>query len=222
MRHLLLLSTVACGTLSGARPLEPGRHEVGVVLGGPLVELGGTPIPLPNVVVAGRSGLTRLADRPVDLGYGLNVTGLAFGVVSLQSDLGWLAADQAGARPALTVRNGVVLATNPFGPAKADGARVGVWFVDELEVVASWKAREHVFYASVSQFTDVSAPALTLTPALGTSLDPGEPGGLRFQAELSWFAVNQSRQVRSIGFVPGNPGAFGIHLGFAYGFGKTP
>ncbi|MCB9669051.1 MAG: hypothetical protein H6734_06235 [Alphaproteobacteria bacterium] len=220
-RSLLPLSLVACGTLSGARPLEPGQHEVGLVLGGPMLELFGAPIPLPNAVVAGRSGLTRVSGRPLDLGYGLNLTGLPFGVVALHGDVGWMATEQRGAVPAITIRDRLFFANNALGPAKDPEASKAVWAADELAVLASWASHGDVLWLGLSQTTDLTAPGLLLTPSFGGSLDPGEAGGLRLQAELSWYAVNRAPDVASIHFVPGKPGAFGVQLGFAYGFGSA-
>lgn len=211
-----------CSTLSGARPLEPGRHEVGVVLGGPAMELFGAPLPLPNLVVGARSGLGRLAGRPYDLGYGLNATGLPFGIVAAHADLGWLALEGRGAAPAIAVRNKLFLATNlPAAGFKAEGAPVGAWGADQVELIASWRAREHVLYASVAQVTDFGRPGLLLAPAIGGTLDPGEVGGLRLQLEARWWAVNRVHDLALLDWLPGRPGAIGVHLGFAWGFGEA-
>ena len=64
---LALLS--GCATLSSARPLAPGEHEVGVTIGGPVLLFGGAPVPLPNTVVQGRSGVAELGGRPLDIFY---------------------------------------------------------------------------------------------------------------------------------------------------------
>ena len=63
-----------CSTLNTAKPLSPGQHEVAFTLGGPLTQVGGNFIPLPNSVVEGRSGLFHIAERPLDLNYGLYLT----------------------------------------------------------------------------------------------------------------------------------------------------
>ena len=73
-----LTASTGCMTMSGARPLYPGQHQAGVTVGGPMVELG-SPLPLPNAVIEGRSGLTYLNKRPLDLNYGLNATAIALG-----------------------------------------------------------------------------------------------------------------------------------------------
>ena len=147
MRCVPLLLLVGCGTLSGARPLEPGRHEVGLVLGGPLIGLGGVPVPIPNAMLAGRSGLGLLADRPVDLAYGTNLTGLPFGVLTLQGDIGWLLAEQQGFRPAFTVRNALTVTSDALAGGRAEDVERSAWAVDELTVLASWTQKlDHLIH----------------------------------------------------------------------------
>ena len=68
-----------CSTLNTAKPLSPGEHEVAFTLGGPLTQVGGNYIPLPNSVIEGRSGLVNVGERPLDLNYGLYLTPIAFG-----------------------------------------------------------------------------------------------------------------------------------------------
>lgn len=218
---LMLGFLSGCSTLSGARPLEAGQHEVGVVLGGPLFEFG-APLPFPNLVVGARSGLPRLAGRPFDLGYGLNATGLPFGIVSLHGDLGWQLNDQNGAVPAFTVRNKLFFANNLLAANKADGAKRGVWAADEIDLMASWAVKETVLYGSIAQVTDFGYPSLLLVPGVGASIDPGEAGGPRFQIEVRYWAVNRFSNQNSVNWIPQNPGSVGIHLGFAWGFGRTP
>ena len=47
----------ACGTLSASHPLEPGDHQLGVTFGGPFTTSLGPPIPVPNLIAEGRTGL---------------------------------------------------------------------------------------------------------------------------------------------------------------------
>ncbi|MBX2801749.1 MAG: hypothetical protein KTR31_28985 [Myxococcales bacterium] len=216
---LLAAGLIGCGTLSGARPLEPGHHEVGVTLGGPLLRFGG-PLPLPNVVVGARSGLGHIADRPFDLGYGMNLTGLPFGIVALHGDLGWLALAQNGAVPALTVRNKLFFTTNLVAGNKAEGVPRGVWAVDQIDLIASWKVGGSVVYGSLGQVFDLGNPQLVLVPGLGASIDPGREGGVTLQPELRWWAINRSSVQRNVQWVPGTPGAIGVHLGLAVPLGS--
>jgi hypothetical protein len=210
-----------CSTLSGARPLDRGQHEVGAVIGGPMLRFG-VPIPFPNVVVGARSGLPELADRPFDLGYGLNLTGLPYGVLAVHGDLGWQLNDQNGPLPAFTVRNKVFLQTNVIAGNKADGVRRGLALADELDLYASWglnPEQSSLFFVSLAQTLDFVEPSLILTPGIGTEIDPGGRGGWRFQGELRWWAINRGTLSNNAAWIPKNPGAIGIHFGVAYGFG---
>ena len=215
----LALVLAGCSTLSGARPLERGSHEVGFTLGGPLLDQG-APIPLPNLVVGARSGLGTLADRPFDLGYGLNITGLPFGMVAVYGDLGWLVARQNGAVPAVTVRNKLFVVSNAASINKdVELSPRGLWGADQIDVIVSWQAGGSVFHATLGQVFDFGAPSLLLAPGIGASLDPGEPGGVTLQPELRWWGINQVNEQRNIPWVPSRPGALGVHVGLAIPLG---
>lgn len=214
----LLPFLVGCGTLHGARPLHPGQHEVGLTLGGPMLKFGG-PIPLPNAVLGARSGLGHIAGRPLDLGYGMNLTALPFGILSLHGDLGWLAVDQNGAAPAITVRNKLFWTHNVFA-VKSPEVPKEPWGADEVDLILSWKVQEHVFHGTIGQVFDFANPQLNLVAGLGASLDFGKPGGLVLQPELRWWGLNHTSDQRNVQWVPSKPGAIGIHLGFGYRFGK--
>ena len=183
-----------------------------------MVKLGG-PIPLPNAVLGARSGLGHLAGRPLDLGYGINVTGLPFGILALHGDLGWLAIDQHGVFPAVTVRNKLFWSSNFFA-TKQQGVPTSAWAVDEVDVFASWKLKGTVIYGSLGQVFDFGNLQLNLVPALGASIDFGKEGGLTLQPEVRWWAIDHSSQQRNVQWVPANPGAIGIHLGVAHTLGR--
>ncbi len=222
MRILAFLPLTACGTLSGARPLPPGQHEVGLTVGGPLLEFG-APVPLPNVIVGARSGLGRIADREVDLGYGTNLTGLGFGIVSGYADLGWLVARQQGGVPALTVRNKLLLTTHALaGDRDFTYAPRSAWVADHIELLASWQVGGTVLHASLGQVFDLADPGLLLVPGLGARIDGGEPGrGLVFSPELRWWGINRRyAQSDTVAWIPGSPGALGVHLGLSVPVGK--
>ena len=57
---MVFVLAMGCGTMNGARPLDKDHHAVGVTFGGPMVFAFGTNIPLPNLVIEGRSGLSPL------------------------------------------------------------------------------------------------------------------------------------------------------------------
>lgn len=222
MRNRLALCTVllagGCATMTGARPLAPGQHAVGVTAGGGLVELG-APIPLPNLVLEARHGLPELAGRPWDLGYGLNATGLAFGLLQGHVGSSWLLLPQQGAAPALSLTDRVFFATNLLGLPSRPEPRLQAWGADQVELTASWLVGGQLPYLSLSQYFDFRTPALTLTPALGAVFDPREPGGVALQAEVRWYGVNQPDDVATVSWVPGNAGILGISVGLSSRFG---
>lgn len=215
-----LCSLTACGTLSTARPLERGQHLVGATLLGPTIDLGG-PLPLPNAVVEARHGIGPVAKRPFDIGYGLNLTALPFGVTQGHVGVSWLLVEQSGARPALSLGNRVFFGVNlPGGPDRPD-PRVQGWGLDQIELTASWE-REHVLpYVSLSEYLDFGNPELLLTPAVGLQVDPGSDDGFLFQAEVRWFAINRRNNILIPTWVPQGVGSIGLFVSGAAKFGGT-
>lgn len=218
MRMLLPLFLAACATLSTARPLETGQHMVGATVGGAVIDFGG-PLPIPNVVVEGRHGLPRLADRAFDIGYGLNLTGLAFGLTQGHVGASWLLAEQAGARPAISLGNRVFFGINVPGVPDRPDPKVQGWGADQIEVTGSWQAGKALPYVSLSQYIDFRNPEWLLTPAVGVQIDPGDPGGLLLQGEVRWYGVTRRSQASIPPWIPGTPGSLGLTLSAATRFG---
>lgn len=216
--RLFFLFVGGCATLNTARPLEPGQHMVGGTLGGAMIDFGG-PLPLPNVVVEGRHGLPKLADRAFDIGYGLNLTGFAFGLTQGHVGASWLLADQAGPRPAFSLGNRVFFGANVPGTPNRPDPRFQLWGADQLELTASWEAGKALPYVSLSQYFDFQNPELLLTPAAGVQIDPGKPGGFLLQAELRWFGVTRRSQAAIPPWIPGTPGALGVTISAGTQFG---
>jgi hypothetical protein len=218
-RFVPLALLAGCATLTTARPLEPGAHAVGVVFGGGVVNLG-APIPLPNLIVEGRHGVAAPGGHEIDVGWGANATSLAFGILSLHGGGAVLLADQAGARPALSLGNRLWFATNLPGLGSRVSPTPEVWAADQVELTASWLAGQHLPYVSVSQYFDFGNPALTLTPAVGAVWDFREPGGLALQTELRWFGVGVPDDGSEVSWIPGNTGIIGLDVGLSGRFGR--
>ena len=215
---LLTLLLSGCMTLPSPRPLETGEHQVGLTLGGPAVQIGGTPIPLPMANLEGRSGLPRLLDRPLDVNYGLNTTALAFGIVQGHLGASYLLVQEEGFRPALTLTNRLFLATNfPVASQRAPDSG-GVWAADQIELTASYLLGNHLLYAGLGQYFDFTSPRLLLTPSLGILLAPGQAQRWRFSAEARYFAVNQINAFDAVRWAPEARGALGVGLGLSYTF----
>lgn len=210
---------MGCSTLNGARPLAAGEHEVGITGGGPVVMLGESPIPIPSLVLEGRSGVTEVLERPLDVNYGLNATGLPFGILQVHAGTSWLALDQRGAVPALSVGARLYFANNLMAMGgKAEGSEAVFWLNNQWEVTGSWLVGQQLLYLGLAQYLDFGNPALTLTPFVGASFDPGAAGGLKIQVEARWFAVNQAPTYDAIRWFPETTGSLGGSLGVSYVF----
>lgn len=219
---LLLLAVVAtgCSTLPGARPLSPGEHEVGLTFGGPLFRNIGAPIPMPMANLQARHGLAELADRPLELNYGLNLTPIAFGVLQGHIGAGYQLSFADGALPAFAVTNRLYAGANVLDPEPAADVPVGVWGMDQLELSASWDfGNQSYMFVSLSEYLDFGAPSLLLAPAVGVLADPGEAGGISFGGEVRWYGLNRRADVDTVKWIPsGGPGALGVSVGVSYAF----
>ena len=214
----LAFGVTGCAGLNGARPLAPGQHELGVTFGGGMVMFAGAPIPLPNLIVEGRSGVAKLADRPLDLNYGLNLTALPFGILQMHLGASWLLAHPKGAVPAVSMSQRLWFATNaPASGYKYEGA-VGAWGAHQIEFTASWMLGNHLLYVALAQYTAFTNPQLTLTPALGATFDPGAPGGFKLQVETRWYSINHTQPLQPFTFVPDGMGSLGVSVAFSHTF----
>ena len=203
--------------MNTARPLAAGEHALGVTLGGPMVEFSGAYIPLPNLVVEGLSGLQPLANRPLDLNYGMNLTGLAFGVVGLHAGSSWQLVEQQGAIPAVVISDRLWLYNN-YLDLRKDKSQRRLWAVDQIEVNGSYEVGRSLVYFGFAEYLDFSQPDLIVTPFLGTELRPSAPVGL--QIEARYFGANKVKPVDTVTWLSPGPGAFGLLLGFRYDFGQ--
>ncbi len=217
---LALLASVAtgCATFPAARPLEPGYHEVGVSIGGPVLRFGDGAIPVPNINVQGRHGVAAPLDRPLDVTYGVNLVGLPFGILEGHVGASWLLVHQKGPMPALAIADKQFFATNALGLRnKPDAVHQG-WAANQLELYLSWEISSQLIYTGLTQYFDFGNPQLTLTPSVGAEFDttPKKPGGLQLHLDLRWFAMTQVDQYDAIKWFPRPLGAFGFGFGVSY------
>ena len=137
-----------------------------------MVLLSGAPVPLPNAVLEGRHGITKVNERPLDVNYGLNLTAVAFGIVQMHVGASFLLAMQDGARPAISLSNRLFVATNLLGASDKVDPNAKFWASDQLEITASWLLGDHLVYVGLGQYFDFGNVELTLTPSLGAEFDP--------------------------------------------------
>ncbi len=219
--RLVILAALAtgCGTLNTARPLAPGEHQVGLTFGGPIVDLG-APIPIPSAVVEGRSGVAVLAERNLDVNYGLNLTALPFGMIGAHAGVAWLVAKDKGAIPAVSIATRLYLYDNHLD-ARVDPSLRATWALDQVDLTVSWKPHGQLLYVGVSEYIDFLNPALTLTPFLGAELDPGKPGGVGFTVEARYYLLTNEQTVDSVPWVSFGYGSLGFTLGLRYAFPRS-
>ena len=212
-----ILAVAGCGTMHSARPLDAGEHAMGVTLGGPMVQFSGAYIPLPNLNLEGKSGLKPLLDRPLDVNYGMNLTGLAFGIVGLHGGLSWQLVEENKVIPAITVGNRLWVNNNFLDLSKEWGDR-RVWVVDQLEFTFSYALGRHLVYFGLAQYLDFAQPDLLLTPFVGTEIQASKR--LALQIEIRHFALNKQQSVQALTWLSPGTGALGLNLGFKYALKK--
>ena len=214
---LLLALGSGCATFSGARPLDPGQTEIGVSMGGPVLNLGG-PLPIPNLVLQGRHGIAKPLGRNLDIAYGLNLTGLAFGILQGHVGVNGMLIHQRKAAPALAVTYNQFFATNAPGLPSKPAGEPGGWAANQVEFNFSWLIKEQLIYTGIAQYTDFLNPQLSLTPSVGVVLDtsPKKDGGLRVHFDFRWYAMNRGNQFDAVPWVPRRVGAFGFGGGLSF------
>lgn len=185
--------------------------------GGAFVDLG-APIPVPNLVVGGRSGVAAPLDRPLDLHYGLNLTAIPFGLIQGHFGAGWLLARQRGGIPAIAFTDRLFFATNLIGLPFTTDKTAGLQAHNQFELNMSWLFGEQLLYVGLSEYLDFANPELTLTPSIGATFAPARDKGLRLHAELRWFAVNQPHKLNTVNWLPGGAGALGASVGVSHVF----
>ena len=201
-----VVGLVGCGTMNAARPLDPGDHMVGVTFGGPFTTSLGPPIPVPNLMIEGRSGLEPIGGKPVDVNYGVNALAAAFGLIGLHGGATMHFLEQDGARPALSVTERVHFYNNWLDNTKPKESRKP-WGVNELDVTASWNMGPHLVYLGGSDVIDMADPELLVAPFIGVVLQPEEKR-FRFQVESRLLGANFSPEVWDLSWL--SPGASSV------------
>ena len=216
---LLCGLSLHCGTINSARPLASGEHQIAVTAGGPSMSLSGSPLLIPNLTLEGRSGITEVLNKPLDLNYGLHLTALAFGDAGIHTGASWLAHKQEGPLPAISVGLRQYLFSNHIDTRLKSG-KGALWFPTQVDLTSSYTHWGHLFYGGVTQYTDWLFPNLLLTPFVGVQLD-SQDQGWSFSTELRLYAINQKIQTTNVNWIGiGDHGSVGVLFGFAYHFTK--
>lgn len=219
MRTILFITSLfmsACGALNTARPLDKGEHKVGITGGGAVLKALGPPIPLPNIVVEGQSGLSPVQGRPLDVNYGINTTALAFGTIGLHGGMSHLLLDQNGVAPSLSMTERLHFYNNWLDNTKDSDMRKA-FFLNQVDLTAGWNIKRHLGYVGLANYLDIADPELTLAPFAGIQLNSKK--SLFLQAETRYLAINRQPEIVDVPFATFGYGALSItgSVGFTFG-----
>ena len=211
-----VLFSMGCGALNTARPLDKGEHRVGVTGGGAVLTSLGKPIPLPNLIIEGQSGLSPLQNRPLDVNYGINATAGAFGILGLHAGTSYLLVEQQGLRPTLSVMDRVHFYNNWLDSTKDASVRKG-FLLNQIDLTASWTVSKHLGYVGLANYIDIADPELTLAPFAGIQINTGR--NLFLQMEGRYLAANRQPDVVDVTFATLGYGALSVtgSIGFTFG-----
>ena len=137
----LVLLGPGCGLTTQVRPVPRGTWAAEAAVGGPLVRLGG-PLPVPLSTAGVRYGVAEHADVAAHA----HLTSLTFGVAGLDVGGAWLALEQVGARPALTL-GGRLYGFAQVLPGRATSPRV---YLEGAPTVSYLLGGRWLTYASAS------------------------------------------------------------------------
>ena len=209
---------VACGALHNARPLDQGEHRAGVTMGGVVLTQMGPPIPLPNIVIEGQSGITPLRDQATDINYGMNLTALAFGTVGIHLGASHLLFDQNGSRPSLSITERIHFYNNWLDTTKDSSVRTG-YFLNQLDLTAAWNIDRHLGYIGIADYIDVPDPELTLAPFAGFVFQ--SKNKYFTQLEARYLAINRKPDIVDVSFLGAEYGALSTTLSIGWNFGGS-
>ena len=212
----------SCATFNEARPLEPGEHEVAVTVGGPLVDVPGVgDIPMPHVTLEGRHGIA----HRLDVGYGVHLLPLVFGVAGAHVGAGLQLPDQPNAFvPAVTLAEQLYGFTNLIDARKQ---RKDFWGMSQSDVTASWSfLGDQLAFAGGSLYWVTSTAGhggenVFLAPVAGVQIAPGLDW-LRLQLEAKWVAPDINEKFAVVDWIaPFDQGGIVVDAGIAVKFGGT-
>ena len=202
---LLIGFSFGCGALNTARPLDKGKHAVGLTFGGLFITQLGPPMPLPNLVVEGKTGLDPVGDHPLEVNYGINTTALAFGIVGFHGGVTTLLSEQKGWVPSVSVMERLHFYNNYLDTTKPSETR-GAFALNQVDVTLGWDIKRHVGYVGMANYLDLMDPELNMTPFAGFAYQTKK----RFfwQLETRYMAMNRKQDIDDVAIYGGERGGF--------------
>lgn len=212
MRAALLLLpallATGCGLTTQVRPVPRGAVQVEGAVGGPLVRIGPV-IPVPLSAAGVRYGVAERADVAAHV----HLTSLSFGVAGLDVGGTWLALEQDGAVPALSL-GGRVYGFTSVHASRDVSPRAYV----EVSPTASYLlGGRFLSYASATGLVQLAGGRPLLSLAVGEEVRLERWG---VQLELRWYQPDYATRFNAADWQGvGGMGALGGVLGVHYRFG---
>jgi hypothetical protein len=194
---LLLLACLGsgCATAVLTRPLDKGAHEVHASLGGPLILLGGVPVPVPIAQVGYRYGLT----DSVAIGADVPVTLVVLKNVALDPHVTWFPARSLG------VQAESVLVLDPGAHVFRAYPILSGWY--RVPVSPSF-----ALLPGISAMRQRRSPHLLVSPSLSGAFAAGR---WELLVEAMYLAPNVENTYSTVTYV--SPGHGGVGLFFGLG-----
>lgn len=204
MRSFLSLMVAAlavgCGHVAVVEPAPLGRVQIEGALGGPMVRVGGRPLPVPLTTLGARYGF---AER-LDVAAHAHLTSLAFGVGGLDVGGAYQLLLQDGGIPALTINSRL------YGFASARG---GALALIDATATASYATtgRGLAFYLAPTLLQPLAAAPITFSVGGGLL---ARLANTELQLEARWYQPQVNSTYSAADWVGmGSQGALGIVLG---------
>lgn len=213
MRALLFISLAlfsqACATRNLARTIGEGEGELRASVGGPLVSNLGAPLPLPNLSVGGRYGVT----EGFDVDANLSLTGTLFGLIGFDlGAVGQLYEDPGGFALSVSGRGHFLIVT------RESEARFFPELGVHLEGIPAQRLKLYGGLTLFAQFTPPEgkppvfvAPYVGIDIMLGTRTASSSASGIIL--ELGWVSPWQDSE-SVLAWEPQGLGAIFAHIGF--------
>lgn len=201
---LLLSLLTGCASLTHVRPVPRGALVAEASVGGPLVQLGDVPLPLPLTSV----GVTYGALDRLSLHAHVQPSALLLGALGMDAGATGLLLAQTGAWPALVASGQAQVLT--------DG-RTGAWASADASLTASWLLSEHWLpYVTLSGQVDFLNRLVQTAPGLGLQV---QLGPWTIQAETRLYAPTRRSDIAAVPYVGlAGHGALGVVLGASHRF----
>ncbi len=208
-----LVLLLGCGVTTQVRPVARGTWGVEAAAGGPLVRLYGIVLPVPLSSAGVRYGVAKRADVAAHV----HLTSLTFGLAGVDVGGSWLAVEQAGAVPAVSV-GGRLYGFAQVLPGRDASPRA---YLELSPAVSYLFAERFLSYASASGLVQFAGGRPLLSLALGEEVRLASSWGLCLEAR--WYEPQALTRFHAVDWVNvGERGALGVMLGARYHFGGGP